>query len=133
MTVTGIRAKCSAASSIVLALLCLSVTCCGGGAKKSDDAGTATLTWIAPEKNADGSTLHGLAGFRIYYGTTSGSHGRSIAIPADRARCENNGKATQCTAAVKGLSSGFYYFCMTAYDEGGHESDYSNEVSKRIE
>src|SRR3954462_14236068 len=33
--------------------------------------GTAALTWTAPTKNSNGSTLTDLAGFKVVYGTSS--------------------------------------------------------------
>jgi hypothetical protein len=33
--------------------------------------GSASLSWTAPTRNTDGSTLSNLSGYRIHYGTTS--------------------------------------------------------------
>src|SRR4029453_5899928 len=35
--------------------------------------GSATLSWTPPTRNTDGTTLTNLPGYRIYYGTSSGS------------------------------------------------------------
>jgi len=121
---------------IVLVLLCLSVSC--GGAKDKTDsgvagAGTATLTWAAPERNADGTTLNDLAGFKIYYyGASSRTLALSVTTPPGNGLCGRHEGVTECTYTVKGLSPGVYYFRMTAYDRRGAESAYSNEVSKEI-
>jgi hypothetical protein len=38
------------------------------------------LTWKAPVKNIAGTSLRDLAGFRIYYGTSSFTYTRSIDV-----------------------------------------------------
>ncbi|MCK4351773.1 T9SS type A sorting domain-containing protein [candidate division WOR-3 bacterium] len=57
-----------------------------------------------------------LAGYKVYYGTSSGSYGEPIDV----------GNVTSYT--LSGLSSGTtYYICITAYDLAGNESNYSPE------
>jgi hypothetical protein len=85
-------------------------------------ADTATLTWVAPRTKADGSALRDLAGFRIYYGTVSGSYSASITV--------SNPAAT--TYTVRALPAGTYYFVVKAYDKRNVESAPSAEVSKTI-
>src|SRR3989338_987816 len=81
------------------------------------------LTWDAPTKNLDGTDLKDLAGYKVYYGTSSGSYTTPIEVGKD-----------VTTYAVKTLSAGTtYYFTVTAYNEIGNESDYSTEVSKTIQ
>ncbi len=85
-------------------------------------AGNATLTWDPPTTNADGSPLTDLAGYKLYYGTSSGNYTNSIDV----------GNVT--TYTVVNLTEGLtYFFVVSAYDTLGNESDYSNEVSKKIE
>jgi chitodextrinase len=76
---------------------------------------TATLTWDA---------VTGASGYRIYYGTASGTYFQSVEQGVDV------GNVT--TYTVPGLSSGTYYFAATAYDTSNNESTYSNEISKVI-
>ncbi len=83
-------------------------------------AGDATLSWDAPTTNADGTPLTDLAGYNVYYGTASGVYGTPIDVH------------NVLTYKVTGLSEGLKYFAVTAYDTGGNESCYSNEVSKKI-
>ncbi|MBE0427919.1 MAG: fibronectin type III domain-containing protein [Nitrospirae bacterium] len=84
-------------------------------------AGSATLKWIAPTNNSDGSLLKNIAGYKIYYGASSGSYSKRI----------NVGNTTAYT--INNLIDGFtYYFVTTVYDKSGNESEYSNEVSKKI-
>jgi hypothetical protein len=80
--------------------------------------GSATLAWIAPTTYTDGTTLTSLWGYKIYYGTSPGNYTISV----------NVGNVT--TYTVTNLSTGTYYFAVTAYDISGIESSYSNQVSK---
>jgi fibronectin type 3 domain-containing protein len=92
-----------------------------GHSSDSSPSGTATLDWRAPTTNIDGSALIDLAGYRVHYGTSSGSYSQSIDV----------GKVT--TYEVTNLSGGFtYYFVVTAYNQAGVESEPSSEGSKAI-
>ena len=84
--------------------------------------GSATLTWAAPTDNTDGSPITGLAGFRIYYGTSETAMTQIIDVPS----------ATTTTYAIEQLDSGTYYFAVTAYNTDGVESAQSNIGSKTI-
>jgi hypothetical protein len=89
----------------------------------SVSTGTATLSWLPPTQNTDGSALTDLAGFTIYYGTTSGNYTEVITI-------NNPGISSYM---VESLPTGFtYYFVVTSVNSSGLESDYSNEGSKNI-
>lgn len=79
------------------------------------------LRWQAPSENVDGTPLTDLAGFTIYWGSTSRSYTGSQTI--------NSPTATEWEATVP---MGEYYFAMTAFDSENNESGYSNEVLKRI-
>jgi Purple acid Phosphatase, N-terminal domain len=61
-----------------------------------------------------------LAGYKVYYGGAPGSYGISITV------------GMQTTHTVTGLNAGTYYFAVTAYDNSGNETGFSNEVSKTI-
>jgi len=81
-------------------------------------ASVVTLSWDAPTTNADGTTLTDLAGYNVYYGTSSGNYSQNIDV----------GNVLNYMAS--NLENGVvYYFAVTAYDTSGNESDYSNEVS----
>ena len=69
----------------------------------------------------DPNTESDLTGYRIHYGTASGSYATHIDVH----------KVTSYT--VTGLSEGqTYYFADTAYDSAGNESGYSNPVSYTV-
>ncbi len=84
--------------------------------------GLATLSWNPPTQNADGSTLTNLAGYRIYWGTSSSSPGRVIVV--------NNPGLTRYV--VENLSPARWYFTMTSVNADGIESARSPIVSKTI-
>ncbi|MCI0698048.1 Ig-like domain-containing protein [candidate division KSB1 bacterium] len=77
-------------------------------------AGAVKASWNA-------NTELDLAGYKIYYGLSSGNYTISI----------NVGNVTQYT--VNQLAEGLiYYFVVTAYDTAGNESAYSQEVSAEL-
>ncbi len=61
-----------------------------------------------------------LAGYKIYYGSASGTYSTVVPI------------GTQTTYTVSGLAPGTYYFAVTAFNSSGLESGYSNEVSTTV-
>src|SRR5438876_6262121 len=77
-------------------------------------AAQVTLAW-------DPNTETDLAGYKLCYGTSSGSYPSSVDV----------GNLTSYT--LSGLLEGrTYYFAATAYDLNVNESGFSNEVSKAI-
>lgn len=84
--------------------------------------GSANVAWVAPTKNADGSTLSDLAGFRVYYGTTAGQYTKSVTI--------NSPYTTNYT--ISSLPAGTYHIIVKAYDSSNNESAASTAVSKTI-
>lgn len=85
-------------------------------------AGRATLSWEAPTQRTDGSPLTNLAGFKIYYGTSSGNLNNVIQIADPGAR----------SRVVDNLTIGTWFFAASAYDQSGIESTRSNVASKTI-
>ena len=84
-------------------------------------AGQATLSWVAPSINEDGTPLTDLAGYKIYYGTASGNYTNNV----------DAGNVT--TYAFTNLTDGkTFYFVATAYNAAKSESKYSNEITKTI-
>jgi len=73
----------------------------------------AVLTW---DRNSEGD----LAGYRIYYGYSSGDYSNSIDL----------GKSTKCELSLLNLAEKVtYYISITAYDIAGNESDFSDFVA----
>jgi hypothetical protein len=85
-------------------------------------SGTATLNWVAPTQNTDGSALTNLAGYHIYYGTSAGNLNQSVQIA-------NPGLTTY---VLSNLASGTWYFSVNDYTTAGVESAISNVVSKTL-
>jgi hypothetical protein len=86
-------------------------------------AGAATLNWTIPTQNTDGSSLSGLAGYRLYYGNSSSALNQTLQIA-------NPGTST---TLVSNLTSGTWYFQITAYTSAGTESARSNLATKAIQ
>jgi hypothetical protein len=84
--------------------------------------GTATLTWTPPTTRTDGSALLNLAGYRVLWGTTSGSFPNSV-------RLTNPGLTSY---VVQNLAPATYYFVIRAFDSNGVESDNSNVAQKTV-
>ena len=84
--------------------------------------GTMTVAWAAPLTSADGLKMADLAGYRVYYGTTSGNYTSTIDVPG----------ATALTYTISGLPTNTYYVIVKAYDSSNNESSASSEVSKAI-
>ena len=73
-------------------------------------AATVTLAWDSNEEMD-------VAGYRVYYGTTSGHYTTMISV----------GNKTSCT--ITNLEPGqTYYFNATAYEFSGNESGFSDEI-----
>jgi hypothetical protein len=85
--------------------------------------GSVTLSWTAPTKNTDGSTLTNLAGYRVHYGTTAGSYTRSVQLP----------NKSLTSVVIEDLTAARWYFAVKAYNTSGVESTFSGSVSKLIE
>jgi len=117
--------------SLLLALitLCSILSGCGlersttsntGAAQPATSKGEIKLAWIPPSTRADGTylPLDSLAGYRIYIGTSSDTLHEIVDL--------NDREINDYT--VKDLSSGSYYFSITAYDSEGLESNRSQVI-----
>lgn len=91
-------------------------------AAASPSTGAATISWTPPTRNADGSTLVNLAGYRIVYGTNSGALNQTVQIA----------NAGLTTYMIENLTAGTYYFAVKAYTSSGTESAPSQIVSKSL-
>lgn len=89
----------------------------------SNKSGVATLSWSAPDKNNDGSTLNDLTEYKIHYGEQVNNLNESVKI--------NDINIT--SYVIENLNSNTtYYFSITAVNNQNTESAYSNIVSKTI-
>jgi hypothetical protein len=78
-------------------------------------AGQVTLAWD-PNIESD------LAGYRVHYGTASGSYTVTLAVDKSTPTC-----------TITNLAAGqTYYFAASAYNASGESSGYSNEVSYAV-
>jgi hypothetical protein len=84
--------------------------------------GTATLSWTAPTLNTNGLPITDLAGYNLYYGTSSTAMTNVIAV--------NNPAAG--SYVITNLAPGTWYFAVVAYNSQAKESTFSAIVSKTI-
>jgi hypothetical protein len=84
--------------------------------------GTATLNWTAVTQNTNGTPLTDLSGYRVHYGTAANNMATEVTIA----------NPTVNTYIVTNLSSGTWYFGVTAYASDGTESALSNIGSKTL-
>jgi hypothetical protein len=84
--------------------------------------GTAALTWTPVTSNTNGSVLTDLVGYRVHYGTSANAMNTVVTLA--------NPSAT--TYLVSNLSSGTWYFGVTAYASDGMQSTLSNIGQKTI-
>jgi hypothetical protein len=88
----------------------------------STGSGSATLDWMPPTENSDGTVLTNLAGYTVYYGTSPSNLTQSVKIT-------NPGLASY---TMSNLPSGTWYFAVTSYSSTGIESTRSGVVSTTI-
>jgi hypothetical protein len=84
--------------------------------------GSASLSWMPPTENTDGTPVTDLAGYHIYYGTSASQMTSTITIAG----------AAETSYVVAGLVPGTYYFAVVAYNTAGVDSPQSNVGSKTI-
>ena len=85
-------------------------------------AGSASLSWMPPTANVDGSHLTDLAGYKIYWGTAEGDYPNSVTLT-------NPGLAGY---VVDNLAPANWYFVMTAVSAKGVESGHSNITMRSV-
>jgi hypothetical protein len=86
-------------------------------------SGAATLSWMPPTQNTDGTALTDLANYKIYWGTSQNNFTAGWKMVPSSAGT---------TAIIDQLTAGTYYFVVTALDSSGNESAYSNVASKTV-
>jgi hypothetical protein len=96
---------------------------CGGGSSSDGTPAvpasrSMTVTWDAPEANADGTAMTDLAGYRVLIGTASGQYGRSYTVAA----------TGPLALTVPDLPPATYYVVVKAYDHSDNESEATDEL-----
>ena len=96
----------------------------GVGAVDVDANGTASLSWVAPSTRVDNSPLpmSEIGGYKVYMGVDA----NALAL------YEDISDPYQMELVVSDLDAGTYYFAVTAYNQYGAESDFSEVVDKAI-
>jgi hypothetical protein len=85
--------------------------------------GSATLSWVPPTENTNGSALTNLAGYVINYGTSAKALDQQVRIAS----------AGITTYVVSNLSPGTWYFNVTAYAASNSQSSPSSTVSYTVD
>jgi len=99
-----------------------SVVTVTGDGTSAPTTGSATLGWVAPTLNTNGTPLTNLAGYIISYGTNSSSLTNVVTISS----------ATATSFEIAGLAAGTWYFTIEAYNTEGVASSQSVSESKAI-
>ena len=84
--------------------------------------GWATVHWVAPTQNVDGTPLTDLAGYRVRYGQSSSTLDSTLQVAG----------ASVTSATIEGLKVGTWYFAVQAYTADGSESALTTPVYKVI-
>jgi len=85
--------------------------------------GTATVNWMPPTDNTNGTALTGLAGYEIHYGSASNNLSQTVQVA----------NAGLSSYTLTNLTAGTWYFGVTAYNTSGTQSSMSNLASKTIQ
>ncbi len=86
-------------------------------------AGTASLTWSRPTKNANGTRLTNLAGYVIRYGTSSTALNNEMSVAS----------ASATGVEITNLSPGDWHFEVAAINTANVEGQFSAIVGKTIQ
>lgn len=118
---------------ITILVIALALTACtpeestGESNTASSNAGitsgtteSVTLSWTAPATRSDGNylSLNELAGYKVYMGSTADDLAERLDL--------NDNQATGAT--IDNLETGSYYFAVSAYDQDGLESGFSQVI-----
>jgi hypothetical protein len=112
----------AADGSATASLPAFSITVTGTAA--TTGSGTATVKWVAPTENSDGTALTNLAGYTVYYGTDASTLSQAQSVQVANPATLNY--------TVSGLTSGTWYFAVASYTTSGQASTLSAVSSKKI-
>jgi hypothetical protein len=104
------------ATTVPLPTFSITVTAAG------TTTGSATLRWTPPTLNEDGTPIENLAGYRVYYGTSTGNLNQVVTIASP----------SVTSAVIQNLAPATWYFALKAYNAANVESSFSNIASKTI-
>jgi hypothetical protein len=95
-------------------------TSASGTGSTSGSTESVNLSWTAPASRSDGDYLspNELAGYKVYMGSSANNLTQLVDL--------NDNQATGFT--VNNLESGSYYFAVSAYDQEGLESGFSQVI-----
>jgi hypothetical protein len=85
-------------------------------------SGSATLNWTAVTDSTTGAPLTGLAGYKVFYGTSQGALTTTVTLA----------NPSLTTYVVSNLSAGTWYFAVAAYTTSGTQGVMSNVGSLTI-
>ena len=85
-------------------------------------AGEATIVCTVKPERTDGTLLNEPAGVLFSYGTS----------PTQLTRTWKNAKTGDCTATIKNLAVGVWYFSAIMYTDSGEKSPPSSIISKEV-
>ena len=109
------------AAALAMAAAALLLAGCSHSSAPAD-TGTATLSWLAPQRNLDGSPVQELAGYTIYYGTEPQALLHAVRVP----------DPGLTGYVIRGLAPGTWYFSVAAFTTTGQQSGLAPQVSKVI-
>jgi Putative Ig domain len=84
--------------------------------------GSATVSWVAPTQNVDGTPLVDLAGYKVFYGQAPGDFAHALSVP----------NAGITSLVIENLVPATWYFTVKSVNGAGMESDFSDVASKTI-
>lgn len=124
MTPTSPRPAFAAAlrTATMAALMAAALSGCERVEPATTSGGTATLTWTAVTRDAQGGELNTLAGYKVFYGTSPRALYMVVVLPDQ--------KLTRYV--VHGLAPGSWYFAVAAYTSSNIEGAHSNVVAKTV-
>lgn len=106
------------------ALPAFSITVTNTSGTTAPTGGSATVSWVAPTQNSNGTALTNLQGYVVYYGNNASSltQEQSVQVP----------DPTALNFTISGLTSGTWYFAVASYTTSGEQSSLSTVSSKTI-
>jgi hypothetical protein len=125
------------AYKVILICLLITIQSCGGGNSTSPvssiggggntSSNNITLSWNAPNENADGSGLQPpeLIQYKLYYGESATSLSSSVVFDG----LANPNSYTVAKSSLSFVSSNVYYLALSVINDQGFESSLSEIIS----